>query len=141
MFIYHAQGTLVDAASGLPMAGSRVYLSFDGNDAGNPSWLRDRSVVADKHGNFDARQETGPAWDQIHFLGIVPLLRFGQAPLPGRLERVFLFLQVDGQWKSLRVNLNPSQQTREAPEERWLELGTIRVSPEKLSPVFHAGGP
>lgn len=137
-FVYHAQGKFVDASSGQPMAGARVYLSFDGRDAGNPSWLLDRSVAADKHGNFDARQETGPSWGQIYFLSFIPLLRFGQVPLPPQLEKVVLFIEIDGQWKSLRVDLQPSQQTREGPGERWLELGTIRVSPEKLSSVFEA---
>ena len=129
VFIYHAQGRLVDASSGLPMVGARVYLSFDGKDAGSPSWLQDRSAVVDKDGNFDARQESGPAWNQIHFLGMVPLLRFGQAPIPPRLEHVFLFIQIDEQWKGLRVDLKPSQQTKEAPGERWLDIGTHRVSP------------
>jgi hypothetical protein len=141
VYTYHAGGKLVDASSGQPMAGARVYLSFDGRDAGDPSWLRDRSAPADKGGNFDVRQETGTAWRQVYVLGLVPVLGFGQAPLPPRLEHVLLFIEIDGQWKGLRVNLQPSQQTQEAPAERWLELGAIRISPEKLSPVFLEGGP
>jgi hypothetical protein len=133
VFVYHARGKLVDASSGQPLAGARVYLSFAGRDAANPSWLRDRSVAADKDGNFDARQETGTAWAQAYFLSVIAM---SQAPLPPRLERVVLFIEIDGQWKVLRVNLQPSQQTREAPAERWLELGAIPVSPKELSPVF-----
>jgi hypothetical protein len=138
VFTYHAHGKLVDASSGQPMAGARVYLSFDGRDAANPSWLHDRSAAAGKDGHFEARQETGTAWRQVYFLGLVPMAGFGQAPLPPRLEQVFLFIEIDGQWKTLRVNLNPSQQAQEAPAERWLELGTILISPEKLSPVFQS---
>jgi hypothetical protein len=70
----------------------------------------------------------------LYLFGFIPLR---QEPTTPPLREVFLLLKTDGEWKTLRLVVNPSQQTKTKPipSSRWIDLGTVQVFPEKLTPV------
>lgn len=135
-FTYHASGVLIEEKSAQPHADIKLYFSFTNEvHQEDCSWINQKAVSPDAAGRFDFSFNTGLSWSATFLFGFIPLQNFGVPPTPPPLKEVFLFAQENGHWQSMRIPLRPDQQTKTAPAERWIDLGTVSIRPGDLQPL------
>lgn len=108
--------------------------------------LRHRSIMADlrpfavtapdervafrtnDEGYFSLRFGTGITWGYMKLFGLIPL-GSTKPPVPPRLENLYVAVQVlSGTWRYTDLELTKEQQRKAARGERWIDVGTIRIS-------------
>jgi hypothetical protein len=124
---YHLRGHLINAQDGKPIVGAPVVGALNSNfDPAAHHWtqkdLRKEDSITDEQGGFDALvlKSVGrmdPFW-------FIPGL-----PPPGPLDKVVLYVDLDGKWQERIITLRRSQQSKRTDNERWIELGELRFYP------------
>ena len=134
-FTYHVAGRLVDAATGQPLRGSRVYVSPSGQEFDTRTWVVQNSAPTDRQGSFCANSSLPKTYTQTYFLSIIPVRYSGQCPDPAPPGAPLAVRPVRRRVANRHAALRESCQQKAAPAERWIELGTVPLRPDKMEPV------
>ncbi len=134
VFHYHVDGRIVDA-DGSPLPQRPIVADVDRRSIMAPlgpvaAIGPDERVAfrTDDEGCFSLRFRTGLTWGYMKLFGLIPL-GSTKAPVPRRLKNLCVAVQVpSGTWRYTDLGLTKEQQHKAARGERWIDVGTIRIS-------------
>lgn len=120
--LYRFEATVVDAASGQPLAGARVLVSLT-QPTGAPE--EDAAyVTTDGDGHFVLERAAG-SFAAFGLLGITP---DGDLLAPPPIETAYVVIEIDGWRTPFQVPVSEDQQDNVTDEVRAVDLGTILLA-------------
>ena len=133
-FTYHVDGRVLDANES-PFPQRPIVADVDRRSSMAPlgplaATGPDERVAfrTDDEGCFSLRFGTGLTWGYMKLFNLIPL-GSTKGPVPPRAESLHLAIQVpSGTWRFTELALTKEQQHQAAHAERWIDVGTVRIS-------------
>jgi hypothetical protein len=126
---YHFHATLLDAATGQPVAGARVAAALE--RVVDPDTASDQKLAA---GRTDAGGSATLVIRQTGGEVTVGMWHEYEPPVPPSLEKLFLYVWRGERWQRIVLELDPSVEEKSMPGHRWIDVGALKLAAPSRAP-------